>query len=397
MSKFPIICGILGKKLYLTLLLAATVILHTILKDQIPRGNDIELINNLGGNILEMLSVFIPCIFKLKDKSKTSSKKCTKSNFKDYFILFLITILFIGINYFIEYLDINAISISNKWISLCLQMICYFILSIIILKTKYYTHNIISMIFFCIFTVIIELFFGKLIKIKLTSFIYFLPNLVDNILCCYMKYLIDKKYHSYWNILFFTGLFYFIIDIIYFIIIIIIDPYNNSIFNTIRKAKEKYFIVINVLLSAIFEFYLRTLITLLILEYFSFNHALISYVLTMIVVNLISIIYNYALHKMHLFFLIPAVFQILSLLFFLEILEFNFCNLNRNTKRNIMLREEEEMLLRNNSIASKIEVEVDKDLIVKNPQEKKDLELYDIIDNSEEKAKIRILQKIMYY
>ena len=64
-------------------------------------------------------------------------------------------------------------------------------------------------------------------------------------------------------------------------------------------------------------------------------------------------------------------------------MEFNFCNLNRNTKRNIMLREEEEMLLRNNTNAS--EIEIDKDLIVKNPQEKKDLELYDITDDSEEK------------
>jgi hypothetical protein len=195
--------------------------------------------------------------------------------------------------------------------------------------------------------------------------------------------MIDRKYHSYWNILFFTGLFYFIIDIIYFIIIIIIDPYNNSIFNTFRKAKEKYFIVINVLLSAIFEFYLRTLITLLILEYFSFNHALISYVLTMIVVNLISIIYNYALHKMHLFFLIPAVFQILSLLFFLEILEFNFCNLNQNTKRNIMIREKKEMLLRNNSDAS--DIEIDKDFYIKNQEEEKNLELYDITRDSDEK------------
>ena len=50
-----------------------------------------------------------------------------------------------------------------------------------------------------------------------------------------------------------------------------------------------------------------------------------------------------------------------------------------------MLREEEEMLLRNNTNASEIEVEIDKDLIVKNPQDKKDLELYDMIDDSEEK------------
>ena len=50
-----------------------------------------------------------------------------------------------------------------------------------------------------------------------------------------------------------------------------------------------------------------------------------------------------------------------------------------------MLREEEEMLLRNNTNVSEIEVEVDKDLIIKNPQEKKDLELFDITDDLEEK------------
>ena len=75
MSNSPIICGIIGKKLYLTLLLATTVILYKILKDQIPQGNDIEFINNLGGSALEMLSIFIPCIFKLKGKSKISTRK----------------------------------------------------------------------------------------------------------------------------------------------------------------------------------------------------------------------------------------------------------------------------------------------------------------------------------
>ena len=103
----------------------------------------------------------------------------------------------------------------------------------------------------------------------------------------------------------------------------------------------------------------------------------------MIVINFINSISNYDKHKNHLFFLIPAVFQILSLLFFLEILEFNFCNLNRNTKRNIMLREEEEMLLRNNSVAS--DIEIDNDLIIKNLQMEKDFELYDMTNDSNEK------------
>ena len=132
------------------------------------------------------------------------------------------------------------------------------------------------------------------------------------------------------------------------------------------------------------------LLTLIILEYFSLNHVLISLLLFRIAISIYlhELIFKFIIilvDKKYLFFLIPAFFQIISLLFYLEIFEFNFCNLNRNTKRNIMLREEEEMLLRNNTNVSEIEVEIDKDLIVKNPQEKKDLELYDMIDDSEEK------------
>ena len=382
MSKSPIIFFIIGKKLYLTILLALNMILVNA-KITIPKGNSVTLINSICGSIIEMISVFIPHIFKFKGKSATSTRKCNKILFKNYFILFLTIALNFGLDKIFSYFEFDSIYFDSMWISLCFQMIFYFLLSLIILKTKYYIHNIISSILFCIFTVITDLISENFKGFKLSGFLSLIKYLFDDLQFCYIKYMIDRKYHSYWNILFFTGLFYFIIYIIYIKIIIIIDPYNNSIFNTIRKAKEKYFIVINVLLSAIFEFYLRTLITLLILEYFSFNHALISYVLTMIVVNLISIIYNYALHKMHLFFLIPAVFQILSLLFFLEILEFNFCNLNQNTKRNIMIREKKEMLLRNNSDAS--DIEIDKDFYIKNQEEEKNLELYDITKDSEEK------------
>ena len=379
MSKFPIICGILGKKLYLTILLALVLILYIELKGLIPTGNDIPLINNLGGPVIEMLSVFIPYIFKLKGKSKASKKKCTKSNFKDYFIFCLITFLFFGINYFIEYLNIVALSVNVMWIGLCFQMICYFFLSMIILKSKYYIHNIISLILFCIFTVIIDLIIENLKYIELKSFLFFIPNLVDNILSCYMKYLIDKKYHSYWNVLFFFGLFIFIVYTTEFIIKIKKEP--NTIFKVIENGKTKY-IILNFLLDAIVHEYLRMLLTLLILEYFSFNHVFISHLLYRIVIGFIQSITNFDSYKNYLFFLIPAFFQVFSLLFYLEILEFNFCNLNRNTKRNIMLREEEEMLLRNNTNVS--DIEIDKDLIIKNPQEKKDLELNIILNDDTE-------------
>ena len=406
MSKFPFICGIVGKKLYLLLLLAFTLILYGILRIEIIQGFDskslinnpdinnksitgLQLINNLGGNILQMLSIFIPCIFKFKGKSKNSTKKCTKANFKDYFILSLIILLIIGIEILLQRFNKYDIIINFTYISLCFQMIFYILSSIIILKAKYYIHNIISSILFCIFSVINDLILDNFKIIEPISLLSLLPNLVDDLLCCYMKYLIDKKYHSIWNILFFLGLFFFIFNLIDFIIIIINDPYNNYIFKAIKITGTKY-IILNFFLDAILNQFLRMLLTLIILEYFSLNHVLISLLLFRIAISIYlhELIFKFIIilvDKKYLFFLIPAFFQIISLLFYLEIFEFNFCNLNRNTKRNIMLREEEEMLLRNNTNVSEIEVEVDKDLIVKNPQEKKDLELYDIIDNSEEK------------
>ena len=78
--------------------------------------------NNLGGPVIEMLSVFIPCIFKLKGKSKTSAKKCTKSNFKDYLILFIIILLTFGLSYYVNTIEV-AFSIIDMWIGLCFLMI----------------------------------------------------------------------------------------------------------------------------------------------------------------------------------------------------------------------------------------------------------------------------------
>jgi len=378
MAKSPIIFGIIGKKIYLTFLLAFIMILYSIFKQLIPQGNDISLINKLGGSILQMLSVFIPYILKFKDKSKTSTMKCTKIIFIDYFIFLLIILLILGISKLIEYLNIQAISVNSIYIGECFQMICYILLSLVILKSKYHIHHIISFILFSIFTVIIDLIFGNFQVLESASFLYIIPNLVDDLLACFQKYMIDKKYHSYWNILFFFGLFSFIIYSIELIIIIIKDPNDNPIFITIRIGETKY-IILNFFLDAIFYNFLRILITCLILQYFSANHLLVSFALN----NLVNftIICSSNEYKYYFFFLIPAVFQITSLLFFLEILEFNFCNLNKNTKRNIMLREENEMVSRDSKAS---DIEIDIDLIIKVPQDKEVIELYDMEEKTDD-------------
>ena len=128
------------------------------------------------------------------------------------------------------------------WFGLYFPMICYFLLSMIIIKTKNYIHNIISLILFCIFTVINDLIMKSFKYIELKSLLYCIPNLVENVLYCYMKYLIDKNYHSYWNILFFYGLFLFIIFTTEFIINIIKNP--NTIFKVIENGKQNILFLI---------------------------------------------------------------------------------------------------------------------------------------------------------
>ena len=179
-----------------------------------------KIFNYFGGSTLEMLSIFIPYIFKFKDKSTTSKIKCTKIIFIDYSIYFLLYLLIFGLNKLINYFNIQAVSLDNIYIGISIQMVCYFILSIIILKSKYYIHHIISFIFFCIFTVIIDLIFNNFKDITSSIFLLSIPNFIDDILSVYQKYLIDKKYYSYLNILFFNGLYSLVIHIIESAIII---------------------------------------------------------------------------------------------------------------------------------------------------------------------------------
>ena len=383
MKNFPISVGKIEKKLILIILLALTHILYYVFKNLVPKGNDISTINGIAGSLSLMLAKIFPCIFKYQSKSRKSEKNCTIINIKHYSILFLIIASVKGAGKFENRLELKVLAVTNIWLGLCFKMIFYIIYSIIILKSKYYIHNIISVILFSVFTIIIDYIFEYLNYLELSSFISLLPHILDDLLSVYMKYMIDKKYHSYWNILFFMGLDCLIIYSIEFIINIKTDS-NNNILEAIENA-ETIYIIINFFLDIIFNNYLRLLLTMLILDYFSLNHVLISQAMYFIVVYFIYCVSDFDNYGRYLIFLIPSFFQIVSLLFFIEILEFNFCNLNKNTKRNIMLREETEMLLRNaRNCTLSSDIEVDDGLILNvPPKEKNSMELYDLIIGNE--------------
>ena len=126
----------------------------------------------------------------------------------------------------------------------------------------------------------------------------------------------------------------------------------------------KYFEEVNVgiiivkhILNIILNFFLNLFRVLTIL-YLTPDYILISFTVSRI---LDIVIESKKYECLALFFL-----QFITLMFYLEIFEFNFCGLNKNTRRNIQEREKDEMLSqeRISRTSSTSEIEVSPDYIV---------------------------------
>ena len=152
---------------------------------------------------------------------------------------------------------------------------------------------------------------------------------------CYQKYMMEVLYHNYWTINFALGLFF---SIVVFMIIIFNLIRGDKSFIDECKEKGIGYILLYLIFQAIVSFFLF-LFRILILNYLTPNHLLIAYDLYKI-----FIILNGDNEKKW-YSIILFIFQFISLAFFLEIFEFNFCGLNKNTKRNINKRAAGEELL----------------------------------------------------
>ena len=90
----------------------------------------------------------------------------------------------------------------------------------------------------------------------------------------------------------------------------------------------------------IFRGFFAGFLNFLIVKEFTPNYVIIAFELAKIPA---SIIENEGTNRW--FILILTFFQIIFLLFYLEILEYNFCSLNKNTKRNIRDREQRQNII----------------------------------------------------
>ena len=342
MSKCIFILGSIDKKLIIPLLLSLVYLILNIYEIFEETDDSNIYVNYVGYSFGQMSALIIPYIFKIK-KSETGSKKCTKENFKDYFFLILINVIFSAVemvSIFFGDDDIPRLCIIEGF-----EIIIIFSMTLLVMKYKYYMHHIISLIIFIILSIIID---GMLKRIQYISIEGILAQIaytiIESTYYIYIKYLIDVKYRYYWNILFFIGISSLVIDSLTFIILFSIKQSTND--PEILTNLDYYSIdnIGNIIIRFIVEFLFfgvaYNILEMETLNNFSLNHIFVCYE--------ISKIPEIFIHNNNNVFgwlsIIPVILQVIILLFYLEIFEYNFCNLNENTKKNIQKREKADNL-----------------------------------------------------
>ena len=274
-----------------------------------------------------------------------------------YFVLFLIFGTFLVLNIVLSLLTVeytkNNKSFQNPHNSGLssfegIELIFICLVSIKLLKYKYFIHHVISIIIFILMCFFIDLIVGNFPDLFSKGSIIIILNIIIVLLDAldynYQKYMMEFLFHSFWGISLTLGL----INLICFsimLIIFLIKVKENSIKeeNLMAMAFYKYFeevdtgiIIVKHILNLILNFALNLLRTLTIVH-LTPDYVLISFT--------ISRIFMIVLESKQYECLALFPIQFITLMFYLELIELNFFGLNKNTKRNIHERERREMLL----------------------------------------------------
>ena len=342
--------GLLDKKLYLIIVIAIVRTINIIISNETDgyyNGIICSINEEVGSIILGIIVIFI---FKPKKEKKIEDK----NNIKYLFILFMlktIKLLYERLHRYIikdPYYRYTTILNTINGFEIFLMSLATFIL----LKYKYHIHHMISMVGFCFLGILNDIVLGNysLIGYKyLYAYIIYIIN--DLLVFCYLKYMMDKLYYHYTELLLIWGIIGIIIQILIYFGIIIYESVNDI--DGIINDFKTYFAQTNIFTIIFLQFFyyildggLYYLLTLLELYYLRPNHMLINDE-----ISIYEDIFFYAERKNKIYSLIIFLIQIIVILFYYEILEFNFWGLNKNTAKNVQIRERSESEIRESNIS----------------------------------------------
>ena len=231
-----------------------------------------------------------------------------------------------------------------------------FIISISIFKIAYYKHqyfSIILIIFLEIFRYIIKLYNDN--NLQLSVYLYqILRALCDCIFCGYIKALIRYKYFSPYKCCYIFGFVNTPIIILLYIIVSHISFQDPNLFCSLKYNGSYYFdnfysIFEKINLIQISTFFLysicngvyQILINITIGE-FTTCHLFIPCQLTQFIINISD---SYSNPKILSIVIISGVFEMIFIFIFLELIVLNCLGLNKNIKKSIRNRADEDYLL----------------------------------------------------
>ena len=252
----------------------------------------------------------------------------------------------------------------------------FYLFSKFLLKTTYYIHQNIAIIGIMIIGII------KFIYNNLTHHsswhirgINIILNLIYILIDCifygYMKGLMEYKYFSPYKCSHITGLINFPIILIIFIIVLYIPCESEFFCNYNGKENNHFddinpiftydknplfgfkiinnniimiiiFLIINILNSGV-----NSVLINITMKDFSLYHIIIQFNIGNFIIYIIKIIKNMPTLFHLIFPLILFFFEFLMYFIFFEIIELNFCNLNKNIKKNIKKRAIDDLLINN--------------------------------------------------
>ena len=356
-----IVFGRVDKKLLLIVLMFVIQLVHLI---TIYEGANyyqdtfVSLLNDFSPIIGGIALYFI---FKNKKNVQHNTSGKSKKNFIYVIILFFLLGIHASVDYCFPYFvteqryKIN--NILNTFNGVTIIIIT--LVTLFLLKYKYYIHHYITMVLFSVLGVIADVIMGgyKIINFRY-AYIFIIVLFDEVMISCYMKFMMDKLYYQYTEVLIYYGLSKLISDV-GFMTGLGIYEYKNDItsdnaqYRYIFNSIQTYFQTTNVATIIFFQFifflilfFIKWLLYVQIIYYLRPNHTIIN---DEINVFESQIIYkkseNAELNikntdKYYTF--IPFILQMLCLLFYFEILELNFCKLNNDTVKNIQKRERNE-------------------------------------------------------
>ena len=259
MLKSPIIFGPLNKKLFLPLILCITQIIYIIINEySLGTGNEVILhlfILSSG----EMSIKLLPLILKINNKIDEKEKIIKRKKCVHYFLLCFLYIMDASLIGGVSFAEIHLLDIksyytgsnlfpNNDFIIMSIELIFLLLISICLLKYKYFRHHIISLIIFSIFGIISDILINNYENLNgyffLIQFMRILEVGVNATYFCYQKYMMEKLYYPYWNIAFIPGIVMIFISSSLLLMALIDSKQENSTTSFIASFYYTFNIII---------------------------------------------------------------------------------------------------------------------------------------------------------